>query len=336
MTPSHHDAHSRAHLGRLPLGAAVVVAVVCGVLMAVQSRINGELGRQLGDGFSAAAISFTIGLVIVLVIVAFMPSARAGTRFAFAEVRQHRLPLWTLFAGFGGAVFVLSQGLASAIVGVSLFTVAFIGGQTVSGLLVDRAGLGPGGVRYLTLRRVLGAGIALAVVVWSILSHLEPDIPLWMLVLPVIAGAVVAAQQAANGRVANAAGSAVTSTLFNFIAGSTVLVAIALVHAALVGGLPAALPTAWWLYLGGPIGVTFIFGLATAVRTTGVLLLGLCSVAGQLGGSIVIDLVAPGSGHSVDWTTPIAAGLVVVAVLVVSLPGRRGGRESRSTTASTA
>jgi hypothetical protein len=45
--------HSRAHLGRLPLGAAVVVAVVCGVLMAVQSRINGELGRQLGDGFSA-------------------------------------------------------------------------------------------------------------------------------------------------------------------------------------------------------------------------------------------------------------------------------------------
>ncbi|WP_382308096.1 DMT family transporter [Herbiconiux sp. UC225_62] len=320
------SSQSRAHLGRLPLGAAVVVAVVCGVLMAAQSRLNGELGRRLGDGFTAAAMSFTIGLVIVLVIVAFMRSARQGTRHAFAEVKKHRLPVWTLFAGLGGAVFVLSQGLASAIVGVSLFTVAFIGGQTVSGLLVDRAGLGPGGVRYLTLRRVLGAVIALAVVIWSILSHLEPDIPLWMLVLPVIAGAVVAAQQAANGRVANAAGSAVTSTLFNFITGSTVLVIIALVHALLVGGLPTALPPEWWLYLGGPLGVTFIFGLATAVRTTGVLLLGLCSVAGQLGGSIAIDLIAPGSGHSVDWTTPIAAGLVVVAVLVVSLPGRRGKR----------
>ncbi|MFB2599677.1 DMT family transporter [Herbiconiux sp. P17] len=328
MTSQPDAHHSRAHLGRLPLGAAVVVAVVCGVMMATQSRINGELGRRLGDGFTAAALSFIVGLVIVLIVVAFMPSARRGTRYAFEEVKQHRLPLWTLFAGFGGAVFVLSQGLASAIVGVSLFTVAFIGGQTLSGLLVDRAGLGPGGVRYLTLRRVLGAGIALAVVVWSILSHIEPDIPLWMLLLPVIAGAAVAAQQAANGRVANATGSAVTSTLFNFVAGSTALVIVALVHALLVGGLPAVFPAEWWHYLGGPIGVVFIFGLATAVRTTGVLLLGLCSVAGQLGGSIVIDLVAPGTGHSVDWTTPIAAVLVVVAVLVVSLPGRRGSRKN--------
>jgi transporter family-2 protein len=320
----HQPDDARAHLGRLPLGPAVVIAVVCGVLMATQSRINGELGRRLGDGFTAAAISFGIGLAIVLVIVAAMPAARRGTRFALTEVKQRRLPLWTLFAGFGGAVFVLSQGLASAVVGVSLFTVAFIGGQTVSGLLVDRAGLGPGGVRYLTLRRVIGAGIALAVVVWSIVSHLEPDIPTWMLILPVLAGVVVAWQQAANGRVANAAGSAVTSTLFNFVTGATVLVLIALVHALVAGGLPGAYPTEAWLYLGGPLGVAFIFGLATAVRTTGVLLLGLCSVAGQLGGSIAIDLLAPGSGHSVDWTSPIAAALVIVAVLVVSLPGRAG------------
>lgn len=316
-------AGSAAGRGPLPLGAAVVVTVVCGIVMAAQSRINGELGRRLDDGFAAAAISFTIGLVIVLVVVALMPSARRGTRTALVEVRRNRLPLWTLFAGFGGAVFVLSQGLATAVVGVSLFTVALVGGQTASGLLVDRAGLGPGGVRYLTVRRVLGAGIALAVVMWSVIAHIEPGIPLWMLVLPVLAGAVVAVQQAANGRVANAAGSAVTSTLFNFITGATALVVAALVHSLVVGGLPTTLPTEWWLYLGGPLGVTFIFALATAVRTTGVLLLGLCSVAGQLSGSIAIDLLAPGTGHSVDWTTPIAAALIVAAVLVVSLPKRQ-------------
>ncbi|WP_291056059.1 DMT family transporter [Herbiconiux sp.] len=310
------------YAGRLPLWAAVGVAVFCGILMATQSRINGELGHRMGDGFTAAAMSFSIGLVIVAVITVLMPTARRGVGTAFAEVRRGALPTWMLFAGFGGAIFVLSQGLASAVIGVSLFTVAFIGGQTVSGLIVDRVGIGPGGRRYLTVRRVLGASIALAVVIWSVLTHLDPDIPSWMLVLPLIAGAAVAVQQAANGRVAGASGSAVTSTLFNFIAGSVVLIAIALVHAALAGGFPDALPPEWWLYLGGPIGVTFIFGLATAVRTTGVLLLGLCSVAGQLGGSIAVDLIAPGTGHGVDATTPIAAALIVLAVLVVSLPRR--------------
>lgn len=309
-------------VGRLPLWAAVGIAVACGMLMATQARINGELGHRIHDGYTAAAISFSIGLVIVAVIASATPSARLGVREAFTEVRAGRLPAWMLFAGVGGAIFVLSQGLASALIGVSLFTIAFVGGQTLSGLVVDRIGFGPGGRRYLTLRRVLGAAIAVSVVTWSIVSHLSPDIPSWMLVLPLLAGFAQAVQQAANGRVAAAAGSAVSSTLFNFIAGTTVLVAIALIHAVLAGGFPASLPGEAWLYLGGPLGVVFIFGLSTAVRVTGVLLLSLCSVAGQLSGSIVIDLVAPGSGHTLDWTTPVAAVLVVVAVLVVSLPAR--------------
>ncbi|WP_066039445.1 DMT family transporter [Herbiconiux solani] len=310
--------------GRLPLWVAVGVAVVCGILMATQSRINGEFGRRLGDGFTAAAISFTVGLVIVAVIVALMPSARVGARRAVGEVRAGRLPGWMLLAGFGGGVFVLTQGLASALVGVSLFTVAFIGGQTISGLVVDRVGIGPGGRRLFTVRRVLGAAIAFGVVVWSVSVHIDPAVPVWLLALPFVAGVAQAVQQAANGRVAAASGSAVSSTLFNFIAGSGLLIVIALVHALIVGGLPpiAAYPGDWWLYLGGPLGVVFIFGLATAVRVTGVLLLGLCSITGQLLGSIAIDLVAPGVGHTVDWTTPIAAVLVVVAVLVVSLPSR--------------
>lgn len=290
--------------------------------MATQARVNGELGHRIGDGFTAAAISFTIGLLIVAVIASVTPSARIGVRRAFIDVRQRRLPAWMLFAGVGGAIFVLSQGLASAMIGVSLFTIAFVGGQTLSGLVVDRIGFGPGGRRYLTTRRVLGAAIAVSVVVWSIVSHLDPGIPTWMLVLPLIAGFAQAVQQAANGRVAAAAGSAVSATFFNFVSGSAVLIAIALIHVALSGGFPTSLPTEPWLYLGGPLGVTFIFGLSTAVRVTGVLLLSLCSVAGQLSGSLVIDLVAPGSGHGIDWTTPIAAALVVVAVLVVSLPSR--------------
>ena len=261
--------------------------------MATQSRVNGEFGRRLGDPFTAAAVSFSVGLVIVTVIVLLTPSARHGARRALTEVRGGRLPFWMLFAGFGGAVFVLTQSLASALVGVSLFTIAFIGGQTISGLVVDRIGIGPGGRRYLTVRRVFGAGIAFAVVVWSVVAHIDPAIPVWLLLLPFAAGCVQSVQQAANGRIAAAAGSAVTSTLFNFIAGTAILVLIAVVHAIAAGGFPSSFPPEWWLYLGGPLGVTCIFGLATAVRVTGVLLLGLCAISGQLVGSIAIDLVAP-------------------------------------------
>jgi transporter family-2 protein len=317
-----------ARTGRLPLWAAVVVALVCGVLMATQSRVNGELGERLGDGFSGALLSFSIGLVIVIVIAALTPSARRGTRALAQEVRAGRLPAWTLLGGVGGALFVLSQGLATAIIGVSLFTVALIGGQTVSGLIVDRLGLGPGGKRALTARRLVGAAIALVVVAWSVGVHVRPDIPLWMLVLPLIAGVCVAVQQAANGRVAGAARSAVVSTLTNFIAGTIVLLLAAIVHAAVTGSIPTALPADWWLYLGGPLGVTFIFGLATAVRVTGVLILGLCTVAGQLGAALAFDVLAPEPGRSVDWTTPIAAVLIVLAVIVVTLPSRRRGANS--------
>jgi bacterial/archaeal transporter family-2 protein len=307
----------------MPVWLAVVVAFVCGGLMATQSRINGELGARLGDGFSASVISFGSGLVIVTVILALVPSGRRGLRELRPAVRSGRLPLWPLFGGLSGAFFVLSQSIASVVVGVSVFTIAFVGGLTASGLLVDRLGLGPGGRRLITTRRALGATIAVAAVIWSVSAHIRVDIPVWLLILPLVAGFLNAIQQGGNGRIGAAVGSGVTSTFVNFVMGTAGLVLALVIHAAVVGaGLPTAYPSEWWLYLGGVLGVTFIFGLATAVRVTGVLILGLCTVAGQLTGALVLDLAIPG-GHPIDWTTPVAILLVVLGVAVATLPRRR-------------
>jgi transporter family-2 protein len=67
---------------------------------------------------------------------------------------------------------------------------------------------------------------------------------------------------------------------------------------------------------------------AVTVRILGVLRLGLATVAGQLVGAIVLDLVAPAQGHGVAPATVVGALLTFVAVGI-------SGRAPRSASAVT-
>jgi transporter family-2 protein len=79
------------------------------------------------------------------------------------------------------------------------------------------------------------------------------------------------------------------------------------------------------LYLGGAIGAIFIAIAAAVVRDTGVLLLGLGTVAGQLGGALVLDLVLPG-GARPGAATYAGVLLTLGAVLLATVPSRRRSR----------
>lgn len=307
---------------RMPVWLAIVFAIVCGAGVAVQSRINGELGRRLDDGFAAALISFGSGLVILSVALAVSPVGRRGLTRVRDALRTGELPWWYVCGGAAGAFLVLSQGLTAAVLGVALFTVAIVAGQTVSGLVLDRVGLGPGGRRALTPARVTGAAIALVAVVWAVSAQLGGSVPAWMLVLPLIAGLGIGWQQAVNGQVRVTARSALTATFINFVVGTAVLLVLMLVHSALVGW-PRPLPPDPWLYLGGAIGCVFIAGAALLVRITGVLVLGLATVAGQLIAALLLDALAPGA-HPIAWSTVGGTILALVAVAVASVRwGRR-------------
>ena len=137
--------------------------------------------------------------------------------------------------------------------------------------------------------------------------------------LPLLAGVGIAWQQAVNGRVRAAADSALTATLVNFFVGTvTLLVAFAIDIA--IRGLPSGhLPTQPWLYLGGPIGIVFIAIAAAVVRFTGVLLLGLATIAGQIVGAVLLDLVLPTAASHPGVNTLLGAALTMVAVLVAAL-----------------
>lgn len=83
-----------------------------------------------------------------------------------------------------------------------------------------------------------------------------------------------------------------------------------------------ALPTEPWLYVGGALGFVYILLASFLVAHTGVLLLGLGSVLGQLAGSVVIDLIWPVAAGPALWQLLAMIGLAVASV-VVALPRRR-------------
>jgi undecaprenyl diphosphate synthase len=121
---------------------------------------------HVDSGYLAAVISFGSGLTLLSVALLVSRRGRAGMRRISRALRGTatgvatgtgpRLRLWQCLGGAGGGFFVASQGLAVGTLGVALFIVAFVTGQSVGSLAVDRLGLGPGGVRFVTLPRAVG------------------------------------------------------------------------------------------------------------------------------------------------------------------------------------
>ncbi|WP_309104277.1 DMT family transporter [Microbacterium sp.] len=301
--------------------AALGGAVAIGAMTAIQARINGVLGMRIDDGVLAGLISFAVGLAALAAVIPWFPAARRGASRLWTGIRRRTIPAWMLLGGACGAVTVSTQGVTAGVLGVSLFTVGVVAGQTLHGLVLDRIGFGPAGVVAVTPGRVLGGALALAAVGISLSGDVLATAPLWMLLLPFAAGVGIAWQAATNGRLAQRVGSPIAATLTSFIAGTVALLLASAVSVA-VHGLPAALPSEPWLYLGGFLGFAYILLGAVIVGHSGVLLLGLGSVLGQLTCSVIIDLVWPAAAGPALWQI-IAMVLVAGASVVVAVVPRR-------------
>lgn len=297
-------------------------AVCVGILTAVQARLNGALGMALGDGLFAALISMVFALTIMIVLSLVVPNGRAGFRELARGVRERSIPWWMLASGVAGAVTVATQGLTVAVIGVALFSVGVVAGQTVNGLVLDRVGYGPAGVVAITPGRLLGAGLALVAVALAVSPELLAAVPLWMLMLPVVAGAGIAWQAATNGRLRARTGSALTATLVNFI-GGTILLSIAVAVNVSIVGLPTNLPTEPWLYVGGAAGMAYVLMSAALVRFTGMLLLGLASIVGQLVASVLLDIWWPATSGAGLWQSLAMVLLALLAVAAAAIPWGR-------------
>nr|WP_310023260.1 DMT family transporter [Microbacterium resistens] len=308
----------------LPAGMAVGGAVAIGAMTAIQARVNGVLGVRLSDGIVAGFVSFAVGLLILIVLVPFVPAGRRGAARLWQGVRDRSIPPWMLFGGACGALTVSTQGLVAGVLGVALFTVGVVAGQTLHGLVLDRIGFGPAGVVAVTPGRVAGGALALVAVGISLGGGVLDRAPLWMLVLPFATGVGIAWQAATNGRLGRQVASPLAATLMSFIAGTAVL-AVAAALSILLTGAPEPLPVEPWLYLGGLLGFAYILLGVVVVARIGVLLMGLGSVLGQLTTSVLIDLFWPPQAGPALWQV-LAMVAAAACSVVVAVPWRRRRR----------
>ncbi|GAA2091680.1 MULTISPECIES: DMT family transporter [Brevibacterium] len=305
----------------LSTGLALAATALAGLFMAFQSRANGTLAEVVGTGIHAATLSFAGGMVVMVIALALVPAGRRGFRALAAALRSGELRWWMLTGGLGGVSVVVAQAFTVPLIGVSVFTMAFVAGQLAGALVVDSTELPPGGRTPATPARLLGTLVVMTGVVVASWGGTAGAFPLWAPLVPFASGALTTVQQALNGRVKRTTASAVTATTVNFAVGGTFLLACsALAWAA--GAPPAefpALPGESWMLVGGLVGVLFIGITTTTVQRLGVLLLSLTSLFGNLLGSLVLDLVFPGS-PPVTPGTLVGMAIVLAGVTLASWP----------------
>lgn len=293
---------------------SITLAFIAGVAATLQAGISGQLAKELNDGIMAALVS-NIGGTIFTALFLLNPNVRKQAKKLFKAVVSGNFAKWQLLGGVAGAVYISTASSTVSIIGTGLFTVVLVASQNVSGIIVDKFGFSSGSKRKITPKRALAVVIGVIAVLLSV-SEFEGKI-LWVPILAVvIAGLAVTIQFALNGRVTKASNSQV-SAFINFPM-SMLAVLITLVVMNLFGKNWNSWPDQWWLYSAGFLGAVVVFLAAATIRTLGVLLFGLASVAGQLITSIALDVILPNANINVGWALISGAGLMLLAVYLAS------------------
>ncbi|EEI63799.1 DMT family transporter [Corynebacterium glucuronolyticum] len=300
----------------------VFLTVLAGTLSPMQSAVNGQLGKHVGDGHLASVISFGTGLILMLIVVFTNRNWRSSYLALPGQMRRGVVPWPNFFAGICGSAVVLSEGISAGILGVATFQTSLISGMVISGILCDRLGVGVEHKEPLSLPRILGALMAIGATVLVVSPNFQAPHMIGLAVLPFVAGLLAGWQPAGNSTIGKVAGSMIVSVTWNFTVGFLILGSVYVIRL-ITGHAEFMLPDAWWMYLGGPLGLISIGLMALLVRKTGLLLLALASTAGQLIGSIVIDLAIPQLGGHVYTVTVLGALTALIASGIAMIPSKK-------------
>ncbi len=295
-----------------------LLAALSGAMIALQARANGELSHRLDNGLQAALVSFGSGLLIIFVITLFNSTIKEGIKNLRTAVANKEIARWKLFAGALGGSFVAIQTQIVPLIGVAIYSVASIAGQTAMSLVVDRIGLTGGGKKLISPRRVLAAVLTVLAVLVSVWDRIDANnLSMFAVTAGGIAGAIVGIQRALNGQINEYSHQSFTTSLLNFITGTSFLLILIVAGLILGRNELSPLPSGpWWIYTGGVIGVIYIAFTSTIVQHLGVLTFTLFSVGGQLVGSLIIDLVSPTDGVSVS--AYLVTGIVMTYAGVIA------------------
>jgi len=300
----------------------IVITFIASVIITAQSSVNSELNTYTENPLITALINFTTGLIVLSVMMIFSRPIRQGFISIPRLVREGRLKRWQLFGGLSGAFFVASQSSLVQVIGVAIFTVAAVAGQTSAALLVDKAGIGPAGKQPVTLMRIGAAILGIVGVLVSVLGQDSTgQFAFGAVLISFAAGALVSTQPALNGQIANHTGQPAAATMVNFIVGFITLVVVYAIAQQVnpqsfnVPPMPWENPVIW---LGGPFGVLFVLTASFMAKALGVFLFTLTSVVGQLSGAILMDVLFPTASTNITWQLLLGISITGAAVVLAS------------------
>lgn len=301
----------------------MLLSALAGAFVAVQGQLNGDLATAGAGALVSAWLSYVGTLVTVVVVIAVQGRARATAR-----ILRHDARWWWYAVGLCGVPIVVMFAVGIPVVGVAIASVCSVAGQTVAGLVLDARGVGVPAALRLTGRRLVAALVALAGLVVAVGSAPATGLATVLLLglLMFVAGAVLAGQQAGNGRVNLLTRDPVLPALTSS-AGGTVGVSLLVGLAAATGRLGTvtlpAQPGQWYLYLGGPLGAAITVLAAWSIRHLGTFALTLGVLAGQMVAAVAVDVVW---GVGARGWTYLAVAMITAATVLVVLPRRSAAR----------
>ncbi len=293
-----------------------IFAVLIGVVVAIQSRINGQLSVDLNNGLAAALISFLTGWALLFILVFAFKRERAGLFLIIKAVKTKELAFWEVSGGILGGCFVAVQSITVPQIGVALFTICAVAGQTVSSLFVDKIGITPSGKQEITTPRIIGAIATLIAVLIAVYPDLtNSEFKVLPLIMVLTVGIFASVQQGLNGRVNAIATRPLATAWLNFATGA-VIVVVALSINLVLGAKIDPLPHNFWVYTGGTLGLIFVAVSAYIIKHLGVLNFVILNIAGQLVGAVVIDWIAPAKAGSLNGYLIFGTAMTIASIAV--------------------
>jgi bacterial/archaeal transporter family-2 protein len=88
--------------------------------MVLQAKVNGMFGAASGTGIMAGEVTSVTGALLLAPLL-LLPSSKAGISGLVAGLRAGRIQWWMLLAGMSGGFYVITQGTAAGLLGLSFF-----------------------------------------------------------------------------------------------------------------------------------------------------------------------------------------------------------------------
>lgn len=301
-----------------------LIPILMGSGLAMQTAVNSKLRQFVVSPYLASAISFTVGTIFLLILTLI---SKINPLISWKIFVTH--PWWIWLGGLLGVLGMTVNLLLFPRLGSVQTAVLPLFGQIIMGIFIDQFGLFDSPQSGLTLIKVsgvllvtVGMLIATGVIGKQPINKKKSKNNLFLQLLGIGSGFLLASQAAINGELGIVLGSSVHAALISFTIGTVLLFLLLVILRVPVQKLQIAFNAGksfWWIWIGGFLGALYVFGCAWLVPQIGTGQVVVIALFGQLFFSALIDQWGLFKSHINKVNLSRIVGLVIMFLGVVGI-----------------